>query len=447
MSGPKRMKPPPLDLGKFGAPPQADQGRPSFYAEESTMITALSEVERKRLATGESKAIEVTPPKDEASDAPSLSAPPPTGSPEAFAQTLPEGGPFTSAPALAPPASIAPPMRPPSSLSSLSSLGDKDEEPQPASMKFNLGANSAPEQDSEETSEVTAGQLQELEAKLHSSGEAELNYPMNAPTMRQGSLGNGVIVVFNARGGVGASTLAVNIAGSAHYYGQRVALVDLDLQLGALSSMLDGKPLERSLAELVMEASESTSGTIQSAIDERMGLSLIAQEGRIGEIGMVTPDRLPRLLDAVQAQHDLVIIDGVRSFSDHAVTAMDIADTILVVVTQDVPALRSARKVLSLAKRLGYDRGKVKLVLNRHQKRNALSVEEVEDRLDYPIFEVLPNDFKFVSSMIEQGCLARDLNLKHPVTAGFDRLTSQLLGVEPPKASGFFGKWFGKRSR
>ena len=129
--------------------------------------------------------------------------------------------------------------------------------------------------------------------------------------------------MFNTRGGVGATTLAVNLAGSAQALGQHVAVIDLDLQLGSVSSMLEGKALERSLAELVMEAAESPTGQIKSAIDERNGISVIAQEGRIGEIGMVTPDRLPRFFLMFKAQHGLVIIDGVRSFSDHAVTAMD----------------------------------------------------------------------------------------------------------------------------
>ena len=149
----------------------------------------------------------------------------------------------------------------------------------------------------------------------------------------------------------------------------------------------------------------------------------------------------------MKAQHDLVIIDGVRSFSDHAVTVMDIADTILLVVTQDVPAIRSARKVLSLIRRLGYRRDKVRLVLNRHNKRSPFSVEEIEDRLDQDVYEVLPSNFKFVSNLIEQGQLARDVDLKHEITIGFDRLASRLLGLEPLEEQGFFSKLFSKRSR
>jgi MinD-like ATPase involved in chromosome partitioning or flagellar assembly len=404
MSEPKRIKPPPLKLGEFATPPQSGQARPSFYSEESTMITALSDLERKKLATGGS---------------------------------LPK------------PRGIEPPNKPPQvpRPHSSSTLDELVQIPAP-----NLAVNLAHEEvgfaDTNRVNVDQFGAKNQTDDSISAEEHCVIEPIQNVQDpQRSRAFGNGVIVVFNVRGGVGASTLAVNMAGAAHHHEREVALVDLDLQLGSLSSMFDGKPLERSLAELVMEASESEHSVINSAVDERAGLSLIAQEGRIGEIGLITPDRLPKFFEAVKAQHDIVIIDGVRTFSDHAVTAMDFADTILLVATQDVPALRSARKVLSLVRRLGYSRDKVRLVINRHYSRSALSVEEIEERLDYDVFEVLPSDFKFVSSLIEQGQLARDVDLKHEVTVGFDRLACRLMGLELPEPPGFFSKLFSKWSR
>ena len=407
MSEPKRMKPPPLKLGEFATPPESGQIRPSFYSEESTMITALSDLEREQLARGDV-----------------LKKP-----------SAPLGPPVASS-------DLSSRVPPPQSSSTLEELVQDTNKNLPSpDLQRTLGEGHQTDLDAPQF-EVPEGMAQfEIQTEEHPIIDQVPKTPISR------ALGNGIIVVFNVRGGVGASTLAVNVAGAAHNYDQRVALIDLDLQLGSLSSMLDGKPLERSLAELVMETSEAARPEINSAIDERAGVSLIAQEGRIGEIGLVTPDRLPKFLEAVKAQHDLVIIDGVRSFSDHAVTVMDIADTILLVTTQDVPALRSARKVISLVRRLGYSRDKVRLVLNRHYSRSALSVEEIEDRLDYDIYEVLPSNFHFVSSLIEQGQLAREVDLKNEVTLGFDRLASRLLGLELPSPPGFFRKLFSKWSR
>ena len=434
MSEPKRIKPPPLKLGEFAAPPNPILGRPSFYSEESTMITALSDLEREQIAKskGPANSRESNVQVQSNPGPPKISRPPAISTFEDFAPGSVQAPPPIDADVSDGVQYLETSQIDPADIIEL------NEQLQSTS----FGANT------EEQMVVDAHDLPQMHRESHhtdTSGE-EKEYAQSALRATD-VIGNGIMVVFNVRGGVGASTLAVNVAGAAQYYGKRIALIDLDLQLGSLSSMLDGKPLERSLAELVMETSEAARPEITSAIDERAGLSLIAQEGRIGEIGLVTPDRLPRFLEAVKAQHDLVIIDGVRSFSDHAVTVMDIADTILLVVTQDVPAIRSARKVLSLIRRLGYRRDKVRLVLNRHNKRSPFSVEEIEDRLDQDVYEVLPSNFKFVSNLIEQGQLARDVDLKHEITIGFDRLASRLLGLEPLEEQGFFSKLFSKRSR
>jgi MinD-like ATPase involved in chromosome partitioning or flagellar assembly len=405
MSNEQRLKPPQLNLGNFKAPEGAVPSRPSFYSEESTMITSLSDLERERIARGSN-----------------------ANSAKPVQKSLPQAPPMLSKQA---PAALgaAPPLQERASLKSLTEGQEVD--------LVELGHQDAFEStsqiDPEDLKALEEGGLFDVEPKAESQvdfqpAQAQHNPAQNNPA--------GLVVVFNTRGGVGATTLAVNLAGSAQAYGQHVALVDLDLQLGSVSSMLEGKALERSLAELVMEAAESPNSQIKSAIDERSGIHVIAQEGRIGEIGMVTPDRLPRFFDAVKAQHGLVIVDGVRSFSDQAVTALDAADVILLVISQDIPALRSAWQVLSLFKRLGYDRTKVKIVINRYLPKNPLTVNEIEDRLDHDVYETLDNNFPFVSSLIEQGRLARDVNIKHPVTQGFDRLASRLLGMEPPKTKG-----------
>jgi pilus assembly protein CpaE len=401
MSNDQRMKPPPLKLGDF-KPPEGlvAPPRPSFYSEESTMITSLSDLEKGRIAQG--------------TDLPK--APP----------NLP---------------SISPPLS--------SSNGPPIDGLPNAEFEQNIDLPSMEVEDAfEGTAQLSPEELKALEEgglfDVPNTDQADLSARTTQPTIKPMT---DMVVVFNTRGGVGATTLAVNLAGSVQAFGQHVAIIDLDLQLGTVSSMLEGKPLERSLAEFVIEASESSTGQIKSAIDERNGIHIIAQEGRISEIGMVTPDRLPKFFDAIKSQHGMVIIDGVRSFSDQAVTALDRADVILLVITQDIPALRSARQVLSLFKRLGYDRGKVKIVINRYLPKNPLTISEIEDRLDHEVYESLDNHFPFVSSLIEQGRLARDVNLKHPVTQGFDRLACKLLGIEvKAKKRGLFS-FLSKRRR
>ena len=398
MSNDQRMKPPPLKLGEF-KPPEglAVPPRPSFYSEESTMITSLSDLEKGRISRGQS---------------------------------------HIATPVVK---STAPPAVSMSALETQRSLDSQNTDELP-SIEMADAFEHTNQLSPEDIKALEDGGLFDVPPKTDPNIHLQTTIPAPKSKSR-------LVVVFNTRGGVGATTLAVNLAGSAQAFGEHIALVDLDLQLGAVASMLEGKSLERSLAELVMEAVESSNQQITSAIDERSGIHIIAQEGRIGEIGMVTPDRLPIFIEAIKSQHGMVVVDGVRSFSDLAVTALDLADTIILVITQDIPALRSARQVLSLFKRLGYDQHKVRIVINRYLPKNPLTVAEIESRLDHPVYEVLDNHFPFVSSLIEEGRLARDVNLKHPVTQGFDRLASKLLGIEVPVKKRSFFKFFSKRRK
>jgi pilus assembly protein CpaE len=221
------------------------------------------------------------------------------------------------------------------------------------------------------------------------------------------------------------------LAGALQTRGFRVVIVDMDLQLATLSASLEVK-LERSLAELVMETL-SAEGPIRSAFDQhKSGVSLIAQEERISEISAVTPERLPRFFSALKQGFDVILVDGLRNFSDLAVAVMDEADMVLLPVTQDIPAVRSARKVLKLFTRLGYEGGKARVILNRFHRRSLVTPEVIEEHLRCVISERLPNDFRFVSQGLTEGELLHQLDPQHPFCLAIDRLAAQLMGFPKP---------------
>lgn len=265
-------------------------------------------------------------------------------------------------------------------------------------------------------------------------------------TTKPRSHGGLMITGFNARGGVGCTSLLLTLAGALQCRDFKVVLVDMDLQLATLSSSLDVK-LERSLAELVMEAQVSE-GPIRSAFDyHRSGIAVIAQEERISEISHVTPERLPRLFAALRQNFDVVLVDGLRNFSDIAVAVMDDADMVLLPVTQDIPAVRSARKVLKLFARLGYEGGKSRVILNRFHKRSLVTDSVIEEHLHCVISEQLPNDFRFVAQGLAEGELLHLIDPKHPYCLAIDRLAAQLLGFPAPvQKQSLLSRLFGGRS-
>jgi MinD-like ATPase involved in chromosome partitioning or flagellar assembly len=281
------------------------------------------------------------------------------------------------------------------------------------------------------------------------SNQADTHTPFSADAHKFDTSDPILIAFFNPRGAVGSTSSTINVGGELLRYHKRVALVDMDLQMSALPSCLDVK-LERTLAELVVEASNIQEGPITSALDyHESGLAILAQEGRINEIGQITPHRLPRFYEALSSNHDVIIADGLRNFSDHAVSVMDLAHKLVIMVTQDIPAVRSAYKALSIFERLGYDRDKVCVVLNRFSKKAEVPVELIEDTLDREIFHTLSNDFRFISKVISEGRLAREVNPKHTLVGEYESFALKLISRPDllPQSRGLFGRLFSRRKR
>ncbi len=268
----------------------------------------------------------------------------------------------------------------------------------------------------------------------------EVTRPGDEPLGQAPAVDHGVATrmtaFFAPKGGVGSTVLACNMAGVLAGLGQRVVLCDLDLQLGAVPTSLNLKP-ERSIAELVVEAERVGTGPLESGLDRHhSGLTVVAQGDRIEELSEVTAERLPRLFDALGQQFEHVIVDGLRDFSDHAVSAMDLAHQVVLVATQDVPSVRAAARALRIFRRLGYEPGRIKVVLNRYHKRAPVSLEAIHNALGQPVDAVVRNDFPLVESALNHGVMVSELKATAGLTRDVAALARLLAGLPTGERSG-----------
>ncbi|MFN3200739.1 MAG: CpaE family protein [Bradymonadia bacterium] len=255
-----------------------------------------------------------------------------------------------------------------------------------------------------------------------------------------------MLAFFAPKGGVGATTLAVNVGGTLARMKRTAAIVDMDLQLGSVPITLNVN-LERSIAELMTEAEHSRGGQFTSALDRHSSGLLVASQGdRIEELGQITSDRLPLFYESMNATVRTVMVDGLRDFSDHAVAVMDMAHSVVMVLTQDVPAVRAAARALRVFKRLGYPRDRIKLVLNRYHKKAPIPVEAIENALARPIDAKVVNDFPLVEMAVNEGMLLSDLKPGARIAGDIERLTHILMGmpVQESAGGGFFARLFRK---
>ena len=150
--------------------------------------------------------------------------------------------------------------------------------------------------------------------------------------------------------------------------------------------------------------------------------------------------------EALKKNYQYIIVDGLRNFSDHAVTVMDLADQIVIPVTQDVPSVRSAKRALNLFERLGYPKHKLTFILNRYHKKGLISLETIEDVLNREIDLFIPNQFHFVSQAVSDGLMFKDLVPNHKVTRAVLNMSLTLAGQAHliPKKKNLFQRLFGR---
>lgn len=250
-----------------------------------------------------------------------------------------------------------------------------------------------------------------------------------------------VITVFPSKGGVGATMIATNLAGALQRKGLRVCLVDLDLHLGDVVSFMDIAG-SYSISDLLSNLARLDRDLLETSLTKHSsGVAVLAQSGaRMEESEHIAPADIGKLLGILRQHYDHVIVDGVRGFDEMSLAALDASQVLLMVLTQDVPAVRNAQRCLELFGRLGYDQQKVKLILNRYQKASKITLEVVADTLKVPVAHTISNDFVSIIDAINRGVLLVEAAPRAKLTQDISDLVSVVSGevaVERAPAKGF----------
>ena len=266
------------------------------------------------------------------------------------------------------------------------------------------------------------------------------------PQPNEPAAGHSVVTVFGAKGGVGATTIAANLAGALQASGQRVCLVDLNLYLGDVLSFMD-VPGSYSIADVVANMGRLDDDLLRtSMIHHPSGVDVLAQSGKMEEAEQISASHVAALLVFLRHHYDRVVIDGVRGFDDIALAALDVSQHVLMVLTQDVPAVRNGVRCLEMLQRLSYDESKVRVILNRFQKASRISTDVVRDTLHVPVAHTVGNDFAAVIDAINRGLLLKDAAPRSRLTQDINGLLPLISGtVEPAARRSFFGGLFGGR--
>jgi pilus assembly protein CpaE len=275
------------------------------------------------------------------------------------------------------------------------------------------------------------------ELKLAVRSQAQVTEPVD---------GNGsVVTIFGAKGGVGCTTIASNLAGALQAAGARVCLIDLDFHLGDVLSFMDVAG-NYSITDVLQNMGRLDRELLESSMMRHpSGVNVLAQSGKMEEAEHIKGSDIGNLLNFLRKHYNYVLLDGVKGFDEISLAALDGSQHVLMVLTQDVPAVRNGQRCLELFGRLGYDQTKVKLILNRYQKSSKITLDVVAETLRVPVSHAIANDFVSVIDAINRGLLLRDAAPRARLTQDIQSLTMLVAGSRRDQAprKSFLGGLFG----
>ena len=252
----------------------------------------------------------------------------------------------------------------------------------------------------------------------------------NRPSSPAAAPSGRVINVIGSKGGVGATTIAVNLAVSlAQEKSQRtVALVDMNTLFGDIPIFLGFKPTYH-LGEVTDNIARLDTTFLLNILSRHSsGISILPSPGYLNGHRPATPEIIEHLLDQMQSMFHYIVIDGGQSLSETALRILDLSDMNLLISVLTLPCLSNVNRLLnSLNKLQPQTLQRTKVVANRYLKKAQVSLEDAEHSVKRDIFWTIPNDYKTTMAAINQGKSLSQLAPRAPVTKSIKELASALM--------------------
>lgn len=213
-----------------------------------------------------------------------------------------------------------------------------------------------------------------------------------------------VVAFFSSKGGVGKSVLALNSAIVLSKTGdKKVLLVDMNLQFGDIAIMVN-QYNKKTILDAIDDNNLDSYENIKPYLNKyNENLDMIFAPGKPEAAEYISKDNIEKLMKAVKNRYDVIIVDNGINFNDNTLHVLDLADKILFVSTMEIIALKNTKLGFKVMQSLGYDKDKVKLVINRFTTAYGITKAEVEDAFKDRIFASIPDEEKIVSFSVNKG--------------------------------------------
>ena len=244
---------------------------------------------------------------------------------------------------------------------------------------------------------------------------------LNSVSTESDSSQSKIISVYSNKGGIGKTTIAVNLAAElARVTKDKVALIDLNLQLGDISTFLNLNPpfdVNYVMRKLVDKSEDILIKGFEKYKDT--SLYILADPSYIEQSESITPAMVTTLFAALKKVFSYIVIDMSSSIDPISLKILDSSDWILFTTIVNIPAIRNAQRCLNLFRSRKYPKDKVKIIINRYMDNDEINLEDIENTLGETIYWKIPNNYFTIMEAINKGETITEINAKSNIGNSF----------------------------
>jgi pilus assembly protein CpaE len=249
-----------------------------------------------------------------------------------------------------------------------------------------------------------AGAVAREERNKRSLAYVTLNGGGTQPLVGPRVIHGKVIMVYSPKGGTGCTTLAVNLALALHNDETRVLLVDANMQFGDVAVFLNEQG-KNTILDLTPRADELDPDIVEEVMIKHAasGLHILAGPSRPENAEKVTTAQFMKVLQYLRQLFAYIVVDTCSYLNDVTLAVLDDSDVVVLVTTQDIPSIKDGRLFLDLMATMGIPLDRVAFVINRFDKRIAITPEKVAENLKLELAAVIPLDERVVIPSVNRG--------------------------------------------